>query len=224
MKLIVWDFDGTLVDSRPLIEAGMEHTLRGLGLQDLEGVREAWFKGVGLPVEAGLDQTFTPFGIATADALKVYRTFDWAAHEHLLQPFPGMRELISDLRDREVAQAIATSKRRTPLLRQLEALGWSGIFEPIVTPDEVQQGKPHPESLQLILRSTGFCPEDLLMVGDTPFDLDMAQAAGVPSLAVGHGFYDAEGLLPWSPLGFAPDVAALRDLLLAWLPFEEVVG
>ncbi len=222
MKLIVWDFDGTLVDSRALIEAGMEHALSGLGLQDRAGVREAWLSGVGLPVEEGLERAFGPLGIDSKEVLKVYRGFDWAGHEHLLQPFPGMTELVQELRSRGLAQAIATSKRRIPLLRQLDSIGWTGIFDPIVTPDEVQRGKPHPESLHLILQATGLDREDLLMVGDTPFDLDMARAAGVPSLAVGHGFYGADGLLPCGPRGYAPDVAALRDLLLAWLPAEEV--
>ena len=54
------------------------------------------------------------------------------------------------------------------------------------------------------------------MVGDTPFDLDMARAAGVPSLAVGHGFYAQEALAACGPRAYAPDTAALRDILLAW--------
>jgi HAD superfamily hydrolase (TIGR01509 family) len=222
LKLIVWDFDGTLVDSRPLIEAGMEHALAGLGLQDQAGVREAWLKGVGLPVEEGLRRVFEPLGIDSEKALKVYRSFDWAVHERLLRPFPGMTDLLAELRRLGISQAIATSKRRVPLLRQLDSVGWTGLFDPLVTPDEVQHGKPHPESLQIILRSTGLDPEDLLMVGDTPFDLEMARAAGVPSLAVGHGFYDPASLLPCDPRAFAPDAATLREILLAWIPSVEV--
>jgi phosphoglycolate phosphatase-like HAD superfamily hydrolase len=64
---------------------------------------------------------------------------------------------------------------------------------------------------------TGLAPEDILMVGDTPFDLDMARAAGVPSLAVGHGFYPQEALAACDPRAYAPDTAALRDILLAWV-------
>ena len=63
---------------------------------------------------------------------------------------------------------------------------------------------------------TGLGPQDLLMVGDTPFDLDMARAAGVPCLAVGHGFYAQEALAACGPRAYAPDTAALRDILLAW--------
>ena len=222
MKHIVWDFDGTLVDSRPLIEAGMEHALRGLGLLHREDLREEWMRGVGLPVEEGLRRVFEPLGMDPREVLEVYRGFDWRGHEGLLQPFPGMAELIRELGERGVPMGIATSKRRIPLLRQLESVGWAGRFSPIVTPDDVTRGKPDPESLHLILEQTHCQAQDLVMVGDTPFDLDMAQAAGVPSLAVGHGFYDVERLLPCHPRAYAPDVEALRDILLAWFPCTEI--
>jgi HAD superfamily hydrolase (TIGR01509 family) len=215
LKLIVWDFDGTLADSRPLIEAGMEHALRGLGLQDLPGIRESWLRQIGLPVEEGLRRTFEGVAIDPAEVVKVYRTFDWIGHEHLLHPFPGMPDLIQELHGRGVKLAIATSKRTVPLVRQLKGFGWEGCFDPLVTPDDVRIGKPHPESLEVCLKAHGLAPEEAVMVGDTPFDLEMAQRAGVPGVAVGHGFYGQEALLACHPLAYAPDVPVLRDILLA---------
>lgn len=212
MKLIVWDFDGTLADSRPLIEAGMVHALGALG-QPRARMAE-WLKYVGLPVEEGIRRTFPELELDTV--LKAYRSFGHADHEHLMKPFDGVSDLLLELKSRGQAMAIATSKRRVPLLRQLEGFGWTGFFDPIVTPDEVRHGKPHPESLDLILKLTGLTADDLLMVGDTPFDLDMAKAAGVPSLAVGHGFYSEPQLAACGPRAYAPDTAALRDILLAW--------
>lgn len=216
MARIVWDFDGTLVDSRPLIEAGMRHTLGGLGLAGRKDLEAAWMGNVGLPMEMGLRNTFASVELDFAEVLKVYRGFDWAGHEHLLQPFPGMRELVEDLSERGAPQSIASSKRGVPLRRQLANLGWEGRFDPVVSPDDVTHAKPHPESLQRILEATGERAEDLVMVGDTPFDLDMARAAGVPAVGIGHGFYDPEALLACRPRAFAPNVAALRDILLAW--------
>lgn len=216
MQRIVWDFDGTLVDSRPLIEAGMDHALEHLGLAGRTDIQEAWLSNVGLPVEQGLQNTFEPVGLDPVEVLKVYRSFDWLGHEHLLQPFPGMRELVAELAALGHPQSIATSKRSLPLRRQLSGLGWEGRFDPIMTPDDVAQAKPHPESLERILQATGEDPEDLVMVGDTPFDLDMARAAGVPAVAIGHGFYDAAALRACEPRAYAEDVAALRDILLAW--------
>jgi len=212
MKLIVWDFDGTLADSRPLIEAGMAHALDALGQP--RTLMAEWLRYVGLPVEEGIRRTFPDLDLDTV--LKAYRSFGHADHEHLMKPFEGVSELLFELKSRGQAMAIATSKRRVPLLRQLEGFGWTGLFDPIITPDEVTDGKPHPESLDLIMKMTGLSAEDLLMVGDTPFDLDMARAAGVPSLAVGHGFYSEPQLAACGPRAYAPDTAALRDILLAW--------
>jgi HAD superfamily hydrolase (TIGR01509 family) len=219
MKLIVWDFDGTLADSRPLIEAGMAHALDALGQP--RSLMAEWLKYVGLPVEEGIRRTFSPVGLDEATVLKAYRSFGHADHEDLMKPFEGVPELLLDLKSRGQAMAIATSKRRAPLLRQLDGFGWTGLFDPIITPDEVAEGKPHPESLELIMKMTDLRAEDLLMVGDTPFDLDMARAAGVPSLAVGHGFYSEPQLAACGPRAYAPDTAALRDILLS---FSETVS
>ncbi|WP_306590953.1 HAD family hydrolase [Geothrix sp. 21YS21S-4] len=214
MKLIAWDFDGTLVDSRPLIEAGMAHALDALGQP--RSVMEEWLKYVGLPVEAGITNTFSPLGLEGDTVLKAYRSFGHLEHEHLLRPFEGIHDLLVDLRARGQRMGVATSKRRVPLLRQMARFGWDGWFDPIVTPDEVTHGKPHPESLELMQAQTGLAAGEILMVGDTPFDLDMARAAGVPSLAVGHGFYPEAALAACGPRAYAPDTAALRDILLAW--------
>jgi len=215
LKLIAWDFDGTLVDSRPLIEAGMVHALDALGQP--RSVMDEWLKCVGLPVEAGIRHTFDPLGLDYDTVLKAYRSFGHAENEHLLRPFEGIPELLAELRARGVRMGVATSKRRVPLLRQMAPWGWEATFDPIITPDEVTHGKPHPETLEKMQALTGLRPEDILMVGDTPFDLDMARAAGVPSLAVGHGFYSQEALAACGPRAYAPDTAALRDILLSYL-------
>lgn len=217
MKLIMWDFDGTLVDSRPLIVAGMQHGLNALGLGDRQDLMDEWMKYVGLPVEDGLNRTFAPLGMDLDVVLKAYRSYDWAGNEDLIQPFPGMKELIQELHGLGQKMGIATSKRTIPLKRQLELFGWGGLFDPIVTPDQVQKGKPDPESLEVAMKATGLAPADLLMIGDTPFDLGMARSAGVPSVGVGHGFYTQEALLPYQPVAFAPEVASLREILLAMI-------
>jgi HAD superfamily hydrolase (TIGR01549 family) len=167
-------------------------------------------------VEVGISRTFGPLGVDLDRVLQAYRSFDHVGHEPLMRPFEGVPELLQELRGRGVPMGLATSKRGLPLRRQLALFGWEGLFDPIITPDEVSHGKPHPETLELLQTLTGLAPEDILMVGDTPFDLDMARAAGVPSLAVGHGIYPAEALAACGPRAYAPDTAALRDILLAW--------
>ena len=214
MKLIIWDFDGTLANTRPIIEAGMDHALRGLGLDP--ALKAEWLKYVGLPVEDGITRTFGPLGLAMQQVLTVYRSFPYSEHEHLIQSFEGMSGLLRELAGLKMPMAIASSKRGVALRRQVVALGWEGLFNPIVTPDEVVAGKPDPESLFLCLAAHGLRPEEAVMVGDTPFDLEMARRAGVPSLGVGHGFYGQVALEACGPRAYAPDTAALRDILLAW--------
>jgi len=68
----------------------------------------------------------------------------------------------------------------------------------------------------VVLAAHGLAPADAVMVGDSTYDLDMAQRAGVPSVAVGHGFSRQEAMAAYGPRAFAPDTAALRDILLAW--------
>ena len=214
MKLFIFDFDGTLVDSKPIIEAGMAHTLSLLGFP-LE-LREEWLKYVGLPVEEGIRRTFPLDETLTLEkVVTAYRTFDHQGHEPLIQAFQGIPELIAELHGMGRPMAIATSKRNRGLKPTMVRLGWSDWFDPIVTPDEVENGKPHPESLHQILEKTNRKAEDCLMIGDTPFDMDMATAAGVPSLAVGYGMYSGDALAPHHPRYYASDVSALRDILLS---------
>ncbi len=212
-RLIVWDFDGTLIDSRPQIEAGMDHAL---GLMELgPEIREEWLKYVGLPVRDGIEGTFGPRGMTFEEVYPVYRSFDWLGSEDLIQPFPGISALLAELHAAGVKMAIASSKRGEPLRRQAARFGWEPYFDPIITPDEVGDAtKPHPESLAQALTAHGIEPEEALMVGDTPFDLDMAKRAGVPSVGVTHGFYGLEALEAWGPIGCVHDAEGLRALLL----------
>jgi phosphoglycolate phosphatase-like HAD superfamily hydrolase len=194
----------------------MKHALEGLG--EPEGKMQEWLQYVGLPVEHGIEKTF---GVAPGPdldrILTIYRTYPHAQNQHLIQPFPGITDLLRELKALDLPLALATSKRRLPLTKQLNAFGWADFFNPVVTPDEVSRGKPHPESLQFILDYWCCRPEEALMVGDTTFDLDMATAAGVPSLALGHGFHNQAQLSTCGPRAFAPDVRALRELLFAWI-------
>lgn len=218
MKLVIWDFDGTLADTRPLIEAGMDHALRRLGLP--ARVRETWLTCVGLPVEAGIAKTFGPLGLTLDQVLPAYRSFNHAEHENLVKAFDGITGILAELHRRGVRQAIASSKRGGPLRRQVASLGWTPYFHPLITPDEVTRAKPDPESILMILEQLAIPAAQAVMVGDTPFDLEMANRAGVAGVAVGHGFYGREALVACGPMAYAPDAAALREVLLAWAAGE----
>jgi phosphoglycolate phosphatase-like HAD superfamily hydrolase len=216
LKLVVWDFDGTLADTRPLIEDGMSTTLTTLGRP--LSLMDRWLDCVGLPVEEGLRRTFgVQDGPDMDRILSMYRSYDWAGNVGLIRPYEGMKELVADLGAAGVRQAIATSKRFKALEPQLESFGWTGFFHPIVTPDVLKRTKPHPESLEICLEAHGLRPAEALMVGDTLYDLDMANAADVPCVGVTHGFATEGQLSSASPLACASDVAELRGILFGLL-------
>jgi phosphoglycolate phosphatase-like HAD superfamily hydrolase len=219
LKLIVWDFDGTLANTRPLIEDGMSFALKALGRP--MALMDEWLACVGLPVEEGLRRTFGIDGGPEMDRiLGLYRSYDWAGNTHLIRPFPGMKELVADLGANGVGQAIATSKRFKALEPQLEAFGWTGAFYPIVTPDRLRCPKPHPESLEVCLEAHGLRPGEALMIGDTLYDLDMANAAEVPCVGVTYGFASEAQLSSAKPLACAGDVDELRGILFDLLGRE----
>jgi len=216
LKLVVWDFDGTLANTRPLIEDGMSFALKALGKP--VALMDKWLACVGLPVEEGLRRTFgVEDGPELDRILQLYRSYDWAGNTHLIKPFPGMKELVADLGAKGVKQAIATSKRFKALEPQLESFGWTDTFFPIVTPDRLRHPKPHPESLEVCLESHSLRPEEALMIGDTLYDLDMANAAGVPCVGLTYGFATEAQLSSAAPLACANDVAELRTILFGLL-------
>jgi len=213
LKLVVWDFDGTLADTRPLIEDGMQFALKALGKPN--ALMDKWLACVGLPVEEGLRRTFDICDDSEMhNILDIYRSYDWAGNTHLIRPYQGMRELVAELNDKGVKQAIATSKRFKALEPQLANFGWTDTFFPIITPERVTHPKPHPESLEKCLNSHKLRPEDALMIGDTLYDLDMANAAKVPCIGVTYGFANEKQLSSAAPLACANDVSELREILL----------
>jgi len=213
LKLVVWDFDGTLADTRPLIEDGMRFALKALGKPF--ALMDKWLACVGLPVEIGLERTFGAGPKADMEhILQVYRSYDWAGNTHLIRPFPGMSDFINELRAKGIKQAIATSKRFNALEPQLECFGWSDIFFPIVTPERVSRPKPHPESLEVCLRAHDLAADEAVMIGDTLFDLEMANAAQVPCIGMTYGFATKEQLASAAPVAYANSVGELREILL----------
>jgi len=215
MKYIAWDFDGTLVDSRPLIRAGMTHALETLGLP--ESVAIDWLACVGLPVEEGIIKTFTPLGLKVEDVVKAYRSYPYAENLHLIHPFEGIHILLNELQSEKIRMSLATSKRRIPLERELKRFGWESFFDIYVTPDDVTFTKPHPESLHQINNYFGCTPDEIVMIGDTVYDLQMAHQASVPSIAVTYGFHSRELLSQERPLATVNTVEDLCDVLRAYV-------
>jgi phosphoglycolate phosphatase len=208
--LIVFDWDGTLIDSAGTIVECIREASRDLGLAIPERGRASHVIGLGLA---------DSLRIAVPDlAPERYLEFveryraHFRAREDAMRLFPGVPGLLEALAERGRLLAVATGKSRRGLDRALEASGLRGLFTATRCADETSP-KPHPAMLFELMQELEVAPERALMVGDTSHDLEMAKGAGVDALAVTYGAHPEPALRALGPRECVASVAALR----AWL-------
>lgn len=207
--LIVFDWDGTIIDSAATIAECIRQAAVDIGLEAPEHSRASHVIGLGLHDALRIAVP----GLAPeryAEFVALYRKH-FLAREDSMRLFEGMRELLADLGSRH-RLAIATGKSRRGLQRALQASGLGALFAASRCADETTP-KPHPAMLLEILAELSLGPRDALMIGDTSHDLEMARGAGVAAVAVTYGAHPARALAACGPLGCFPSVAELH----AWL-------
>jgi phosphoglycolate phosphatase len=208
-QLVVFDWDGTVIDSQATIVECMQEASRELGLPVPSRSRASHVIGLGLHdalriVVPALPVERYPQFIAS------YRS-QFLAREAQMQLFPGMRALIERLAA-ERPLAIATGKSRRGLDRALSASGLGAFFSASRCADETHP-KPHPAMLLELMAILEVEPAGVLMIGDTSHDMAMARAAGVKGLAVTYGAHPEDELRACGPHGCVASVAELD----AWL-------
>jgi phosphoglycolate phosphatase len=208
-RLIVFDWDGTLIDSHSAIAECMQEASRELGLAVPERERATHVIGLGLHDAMRIVAPDLP-AHRYPEFIDAYRR-NFLAREDTMQPFPGMRALLEELRLRTTL-AVATGKSRRGLERALKATRLEGHFRASRCADETHP-KPHPAMLLELIDELRFSRAEALMVGDTSHDMEMAAAAGVDAVAVSYGAHPREGLLACRALGCVSSVEELR----AWL-------
>jgi phosphoglycolate phosphatase len=207
--LIVFDWDGTLIDSHSAIVECMQEASRELGLPVPGRERASHVIGLGLHDAMRVVAPDLP-AHRYPEFVERYRQH-FLAREERMDLFPGMRELLASLATQS-ALAIATGKSRRGLDRALKATGLERHFRASRCADETHP-KPHPAMLLELMDALHFSGREVLMVGDTSHDLEMAAAAGVDALAVSYGAHPRDGLLACAPRGCVSSVEELR----AWL-------
>jgi phosphoglycolate phosphatase len=196
IRLIVFDCDGTLVDSQHVIVAAAEQAFRvqGVAPPSAAAVRAA----IGLSLELAIAAWRPEAELAERRLLaRAYRTA-WRAlraEDDLREPlFPGARESLQELGRRGHLLGIATGKSRAGLLSVLDHHGLGSLFTSLQTADR-HPSKPHPSMLEAVMAETGSGPEEALMVGDTSYDMTMACTAGVGAIGVAWGYHPVDHLL-----------------------------
>jgi len=197
MKLVIFDCDGTLVDSQHAICAAMEHAFSTLGLpapsrRDMLGV-----VGLSLPQVFAVLAAEQPATVQ-AELIRLYRA-DFPgkregapAHDPL---YGGVGEAVTALARRDdMVLGIATGKSRRGVARLLDREGWHGHFLTIQTADD-HPSKPHPSMILRAMSEAGAEPATTLMIGDTTYDIEMACNAKVGAVGVGWGYHEGERLV-----------------------------
>ena len=212
MRLVIFDLDGTLIDSEQHIVLAQGRAFAAHGLPAPS--RAASLAVVGLSLREAFVALVGEEGPidSLADAYKA------AWHEMAARPdyretvYPGALETIAGLAARDdVALGVATGKSKRGVERVLSALGWQGVFATIQTADD-HPSKPHPSMIIRALADVGAEPRDAVMIGDTGFDMAMAVAAGIEPLGVMWGFHEPQAL---RAAGATSLVASFDELIAA---------
>ena len=211
LRAALFDFDGTLVDTTELIYQSMRHAAgEVLGREDLP--REVLLANVGQPLPRQMEL----LDAERAEALlESYRLHNNEHHDSLIGEFPGVEGSLARLRSGGVKIAVVTSKRLPSVEMALKRFPRLGeVVDRFVTMEDTEEHKPHPDPLLKGLELLGVPKEEAAYVGDSPFDVAAAKAAGVKSVAVSWGAFSEDTLRSAEPDHLVPDVDSAVDVLL----------
>lgn len=214
-SLLLFDLDGTLLNSEKIILAAQAGAFTALGLPVPS--REAGLSIVGLSLKEAFEVLVGPDGpidaltAAYKDAFFALRT-KGAEHEQL---FPGVAEMLVDLaKQPNLVLGIATGKSQRGVNAIIASYGWEGLFATVQTADDAPS-KPDPGMILNAMRETGTAPERTAMIGDSSFDMIMAKRAGVRAIGVAWGFQPVDVLTREGAEVIHADVPSLHRALLA---------
>lgn len=213
-KLLVFDWDGTLMDSEARIVGSMASALRDLGLVGRERCEVRGLIGL------GLDEAIATL-LPDLDPSHRQRVAERYRH-HYLAPdgtptplFPDARQVVETLAGQGYLMGVATGKSRRGLERSFAESGLGGLFHATRCADETRS-KPHPQMLLELMDELGVDPEHTLMIGDTEFDIQLAHNAHAAALAVTHGVHARDDLCRLEPLDCLDGLALLPPWLAEW--------
>jgi pyrophosphatase PpaX len=207
---VLFDLDGTLIDSIELILNSAKHAFASLGMpvpSDAE-----WLSGVGIP----LVTMFRRFARDDAEVdryIEKYREYQLANHDRLVRCYDQVVETVDFIRAAGHPVAIVTSKTEWLAKRGLDHVGLGPHFDVIVGCDTCDRHKPDPQPVFVALDRLGYRPEEALFVGDSVHDVAAGNAAGVVTVAALWGPFSREDLAATRPTHFLERMADLPRLL-----------
>lgn len=196
LRAVLFDFDGTVVDSYDLILESFHHAVRAvLGVDYAD---EVLMRKVGQPLVVQMED-FIRNRALRDELCRVYREHNARIHDDRIRLFPGVRETLSALRTAGLATGIVTSKRHGPALRGLRVFGLEGLFDVLVGSDDCPRHKPDPAPVEQAARMLGLAPASCAYVGDSPYDLQAGCGAGCLTVAATWGMFSESVLRAEGP-------------------------
>jgi phosphoglycolate phosphatase len=190
---LVFDLDGTLVDTAPDLVAATNHALADLGLAPVPDttLRASIGQGARYMIVQGLQQTGLTLPEPDVDRLlELFLAYYEANIANTSRPFDGAMEALEELRRAGHPLVVCTNKREDLSRRLLDALGMTGLFAALAGRDTFTVYKPHPDHLRKVVLLSGGDPARSIMIGDTSIDIATARAASVPVIACSFGYPD----------------------------------
>lgn len=196
VKAVLFDLDGTLLDTHDLILESFHHTVdKVLGKSFSD---EDLMKKVGQPLETQM-WDFTDDPQVHEQLLQTYRSYNHEVHDECVRAFGGVADMLDAVHELGLRIGVVTSKRHALAQRGLEVCGLAQHVECLVGPDDFPAHKPDPGPVRYGCELLGFDPSECLYVGDSPFDMQAGNGAGCTTVAVTWGMFDRSVLAATSP-------------------------
>ena len=193
---VLFDLDGTLIDSIELIRQSFRHTMLTHRGQPPE--ESAWLSGLGTPLRTQF-RAFTTDPDEIEAMMATYRAHNNANHDAMIKEYPGARDAVLALKARGIKLGIVTSKLTKGAHRGLARAGFDGLFNVVVGADDVTVHKPEAAPVLFALNHLGVSPAEAVMVGDSPHDITAGHRAGTRTAAALWGPFSRAVLEPTNP-------------------------
>ena len=194
IQALLFDLDGTLVDNNELIFQTFEHLFQEHLGKTIP--RNEIVNTFGKPLEEVMEIYFPNQGQIYAQH---YRSYNIANHDNLITLCPQVIEGLEYLKSKGLKIALVTSKARPTTDQSLKLFHLEKYFDIIITPELTENHKPHPDPALKALEYLDIPPQNAIMIGDSPYDIQCGHAAGCKTAAVSYSAYDMEKLLATNP-------------------------
>lgn len=177
---VLFDFDGTVMNTNNVIIQSWQHTFRTL--EGKERPVDDIVETFGEPLITTMGRFFPE--VPPQEAVDIYRSYHYERFEDLIDIFPGIIDILSQLKGKEYKTALVTSRLRGTTDRGMKKYDLDKYFDAVITMEDCTKHKPDPEPINIALAKLGSSPERAVMLGDTMYDIKCARNAGVESILV----------------------------------------